>query len=128
MERERLFEFKESIDDLYKSEMGRQYTIEKLDKTDPGDGFRPQSFKSSRSMKKKSFKTSAEQEYETAVLRKSGVRKSTDTKREDLKNVQLLEPPIEVNVINSTCNSLMHESVSEFIYLKLPILMINIKL
>jgi len=114
MERERNFEFKESVDDLYKSELGRQHTIERLDKSDPGDGFRPQSFKSSRSSKKENVKLSAEQEYEAAVFGKSSVRKFSEMKTEDLSSVELIEPPIEVNVISSTSNSLMHESVSRF--------------
>lgn len=120
MEREKNFEFKESLDDLYRSEQGRQHLIEKLDKDDPGDGFRPQSFKSSRSTQKNQAKLSAEQTHENLVY---GTRKfqeiSASKKVEESETASVhLEAPIEVNVVSSSSNLLMHESLFEDIMIK----------
>lgn len=123
MEREKNYEFKESVDELYKSEQGRKHISEKLD---DGGGFRPQSFKSSRSTKKSTknsnnAKLTAEQEHDAAIF---GSKKKVpitanqnldaETKYENAK----LAAPIEVNVVNSNVKTLMHEKFFEDIIIK----------
>lgn len=123
MEREKNYEFKESVDELYRSEQGRKHLSEKID---DGGGFRPQSFKSSRSTKKptnsSSVKLTADQEHDTAIfgLKRNvttAANQSVDDAEARFENSELAAP-IVVNVINSSSKSLMHESFFEDILVK----------
>lgn len=115
MQREKNFEFKESVEELHRSEQGRMHVIEKIDKSDAGDGFKPQSFKSSRSMKKSGGGQSSDQ---TTVKSTLAVvqRRFTETKAEDYS--MKLVAPVEVSVVNASSKSLMHESLFEDIMVK----------
>lgn len=127
MEREKDFDFKDSLDDLYRSEQGRKYTTEKLDKNDPGDGFKPQSFKSSRSNKTSSkssgTKSIIEQDHDSAIfgLKRGQIGTGTESKQYEqvnrFENVQL-SAQIEVNIVSTSSKSLMHESLFEDILIK----------
>jgi hypothetical protein len=88
MKREKNYEF--NFEDLHKSEQGRQFMSEKLDKNDTG--FTPKTFISSKSKK-------AENQKEDNRLKSS--------MPENLP----FEAAVEVNVVNSSSKMIMHESV-----------------
>lgn len=118
MEREKNYEFKESLDDLHRSEQGRQHVISKIDKHDSGGGFVPKSFKSSRSTQKNgtqgSTKLTADQEYEKMIYGGKKTATSLNLAESKLENslANNLAAPVEVNVISSNTKAFMHESVS----------------
>jgi len=121
-EREKNYEFKESMDDLHRSEQGRQYKINTID--DSGGGFVPKSFKSSRSTQKSngtsgSTKLTADQEYESMVY--GGKKPSSSSIAERRLENSLssnLSAPVEINVVSSNAKVLMHESLFEDIIIK----------
>lgn len=112
MEREKNYEFNEAIDDLYKNEQTRKNQIDKLD--NEGGGFKPKSFKSSRSTQQSTntkSKFSKEQEHQNAMF---GPSISTALMKEPITTLNNASgPAIEFSVISSNAKSLMHENLFE---------------
>ena len=99
MDREKNYDFKDSLNDLHKSEQGRRHHMQKVDE---GDGFKPKSFKSSRATQKPAPKQAAEPDNDIFGITKLINPIETPT----------LVAPVEFNVLNSNSNSLMHENVN----------------
>ena len=95
---------------MYKNEQSRRNQISKIE--DDGGGFKPKSFKSSRSSQKtidNKPKLSKEQEHDNAIF-------GTVASKSEA-NSSVANPIIEFNVVSSNVKSLMHESVSKKIYM-----------
>ena len=97
--------------DLYKNEQTRKNQIDKLD--NEGGGFKPKSFKSSRSTQQSTntkSKFSKEQEHQNAMF---GPSISTALMKEPITTLNNASgPAIEFSVISSNAKSLMHENVN----------------
>ena len=110
---------------MYKNEQTRRNQIDKLDSE--GGGFKPKSFKSSRSTQQSAntkSKFSKEQDHQSAIF---GPITSTNLMKEPINELNnAASPAVEFSVVSSNVKSLMHENVNInyifylFIYITLP--------
>lgn len=97
---------------MYKNDQTRRNQIEKLD--DDGGGFKPKSFKSSRSTQQQSAnanksKFSKEQNHDKAIF--GPINSAVKMKDSANELSSAISPAVEFSVISSNVKSLMHENV-----------------